>query len=147
MPPLVKRPDTFSKVEVITGVARRRRFSAELKLPAPKLTVCCRLGEPTFAPTHGNGRVAPKATFRLPPCMVSRFDAKSSSFPGSSIALYQLLLAAPAISLAEAIHSRDPAIATRWGAAGGLPRSERPSCHAELLFIDLRDSLACYIVN
>jgi transposase len=24
--------DTFSKVEVITGVARRRRFSAELKL-------------------------------------------------------------------------------------------------------------------
>jgi hypothetical protein len=24
--------DTFSKVEVITGVARRRRFSTELKL-------------------------------------------------------------------------------------------------------------------
>ena len=66
--------DTFSKVEVITGVVRRRRFSTELELAVVAETVAaaipknCRLqglaagrGRERCAPPHGSRFGFPKA--------------------------------------------------------------------------------------
>jgi transposase len=54
-------PDTFSKVEVIGGVARRRRFSTEQKLAVVAETI--QPGQPIsyFARRHG---LAPSLVFR-----------------------------------------------------------------------------------
>ena len=45
--------NTFSKVEVITGVARRRRFSTELKLAVVAETMRPGMSVSYVAPRHG----------------------------------------------------------------------------------------------
>ena len=53
--------DTFSKVEVITGVARRRRFSTELKLAVVAETMLPRVSISYVARRHG---LSPSLVFR-----------------------------------------------------------------------------------
>jgi transposase len=53
--------DTFSKVEVITGVARRRRFSADLKLAVVAETMQPGMTISYAARRHG---LAPSLVFR-----------------------------------------------------------------------------------
>jgi transposase len=53
--------DTFSKVEVITGVARRRRFSAELKLAVVAETMQPGMSVSYVARRHG---LSPSLVFR-----------------------------------------------------------------------------------
>jgi len=53
--------DTFSKVEVITGVARRRRFSAELKLAIIAETMQPGMSISYVARQHG---LSPSLVFR-----------------------------------------------------------------------------------
>src|SRR5579864_4661430 len=53
--------DTFSKVEVITGVARRRRFSAELKLAVVAETLQPGMSVSYAARRHG---LSPSLVFR-----------------------------------------------------------------------------------
>jgi transposase len=53
--------DTFSKVEVITGVARRRRFSTELELAVVAETMQLRVTISHVARCH---RLSPSLAFR-----------------------------------------------------------------------------------
>ena len=53
--------DTFSKVEVITGVARRRRFSTELKLAVVAETMQPGMSISYVARRHG---LSPSLVFR-----------------------------------------------------------------------------------
>jgi transposase len=54
-------PDTFSKVEVITGVARRRRFSTDLKLAVVAETMQPGMSVSYVARRHG---LSPSLVFR-----------------------------------------------------------------------------------
>jgi transposase len=58
--------DTFSKVEVITGVARRGRFSTELKLAVVAETIQPSMSISYVARRHG---LSPKLVFRWRPLM------------------------------------------------------------------------------
>jgi transposase len=60
--------DTFSKVEVITGVARRRRFSTELKLAVVAETM-----QPGMSVSYAARR------YRLSPSLVCRATDKTGS--------------------------------------------------------------------
>ena len=60
-PGYVPMSDTFSKVEVITGVARRRRFSTELKLAVVAETMQPGMSVSYVARRHG---LSPSLVFR-----------------------------------------------------------------------------------
>src|SRR5205085_1670144 len=70
--------DTFSKVEVITGVARRRRFSTDLKLAVVAETMQPGMSISYVARRHG---LSPSLVFRW---RRLRLDAGSKPDPSSA---------------------------------------------------------------
>src|SRR5215217_7356271 len=87
--------DTFSKVEVITGVARRRRFSTDLKLAVVAETMQPGMSISYVARRHG---LSPSLVFRWrrlmsegaakpsAPMMRLCLQLRSNSYPGTGLA-------------------------------------------------------------
>src|SRR5436309_2628765 len=79
--------DTFSKVEVITGVARRRRFSTELKLAVVAETMQPGMSVSYVARRHG---LSPSLVFRWRQLMSKRCPDRTfwRAAPGAMISRF-----------------------------------------------------------
>src|SRR5437660_11160170 len=90
--------DTFSKVEVISGVARRRRFSTELKLAVVAETMQPGMSVSYVARRHG-----------LSPSLVFRWRQLMSEGGKEAVRAGDAVVAASALaSLQERVRALDP---------------------------------------
>src|SRR4051794_15322693 len=103
--------DTFLKLEVITGVARRRRFSTELKLAVVAETMQPGMSVSYVARRHG---LSPSVVFRWRQLLV---DEPHGPAGGSSPALRPLLNQIDLWALGAEFARRSPDWKVRLGAA------------------------------
>ena len=104
--------DTFSKLEVITGVARRRRFSTDLKLAIVAETMQPGMSISYVARRHG-----------LSPSLVFRWRRLISALP------VNLHLCGRGSALVSTPRTRP----CRWSDASSPPSSPRPCALSEVL--------------